>query len=484
MCNICGQPNYIRCSCASSQPFCDQCAEDSVCTEVIDSSCVIYHFGNTQLPSRLINLGLPNGSSAQTIFEAIDAEFGKIGGGPITVTDTNAIHVTQDGPGGRHLTPFLILSDQSGNTAIINEDGLYVPLPDNLYKVQVDGSHIPYYLEDALIGGTDGIVSLSFEPSNGILFGLPTINVLALVETIVNDPTLIDLISTGVVNDIINNPTLITTLTNSVVNTILNNPTFLTALTTAIENAILNDSNFITALTQTIINNPAAKGFLCAAFKDCDSSGSTDCVAPVVTSATSIVSPTGGTAVLTINYTDASPIPNGYEVFYRKAGTTDIYATAGPFPPSSSPIVIGGIPVQDYEGYVESDCGGGDFSSGSTFVTSNAPVDFTVLVRNDAFDMVITNVTGIDAFTLPHDVPEGSQVTGTHTGSDTKTITVSGTAVGTVSYTLQIFVNEIPYIGACFQDAGGIANWSHSFPGIFYRATDVIRVSLTGGEHC
>lgn len=357
MCSVCGQSNYIRCNCQSEIPFCDQCAEDNICIDKMDLACFIYHFGNPTQPTRLINLGLPNGSSAQTIFEAIDSVLGTSGNGPISVTDTNAIHIIVDGPGNRHLTPFLILSEQSGNTAVIKEDGLFVPTPENLYKVQVDADHIPYYLEDAIIGGTDGIVSISFEPTDGILFALPIVNIPILIDQVVNDSS------------------LITSLTSAVVTSIVNNSSFLSTLTNAVENAILNDSSFITALTQTILNNPASLSLLCQNLNncnfDCNCSGSTGvCPAPTINSA-NVMLTAGSTVQLTVDYNDSTPPPaDGYLIFYRPVGSSSPYSVAGPFAPSSSPIQIAGLPVDNYEGYLESDCGG-SFSSGVTFVTDD-----------------------------------------------------------------------------------------------------------------
>src|SRR5271155_5794579 len=176
----------------------------------IDSACVIYHLFN-QSPTRFINLGLPNETPVQTILEAIDSYLGAVQAGRSSVMSTNAISLTGNGSPGLPLIATLLLSHTSGNTAIINSDGLFVPLPPALYKVQVGVGFAPYYLEDALIGGTDGIVSLSFEPVDGILFGLPSIDL----------PTLINSITT--------NSELISNLTNSVLNQIITNESFLTS---------------------------------------------------------------------------------------------------------------------------------------------------------------------------------------------------------------------------------------------------------------
>jgi hypothetical protein len=457
MCSICGRPDYVRCDCQSAQPFCDQCAEDSVCLDKLDSACLIYHFGNPALPTRLINLDLPNGSSAQTIFEAIDAALGRSGSGPLSSTDTNAIHLLLDGPGNRHITATLILSAQSGNTAVINSDGLFVPLPNNLYKVQVDGSHIPYYLEDALIGGTDGIVSLSFEPSNGILFGLPSINMTAVVDAITGNQALIDSLSGSILNDL------------------LNNPSYFSQLLGAIETGILNDPNFITALTQAILNNPAAKALLCSELEACLNPTGSTCNAPIITDATTMISSTGGTVVLTITYTDASPLPDdGYLVFYRKFGSLGAYTSAGPFPNSSSPIIIPGLSPSDYEGYVESDCDG-SFSSGATFVTNDY---YNVDITNDLPNLVITNVTGIGGFTFSGPVPVGGRDTGVHTAF-TAIIQVTTTGIAAITGNLALVRNGI--VIDCINIPSSTTPGVLTFTSQTFVGTDLIQIELNTG---
>jgi hypothetical protein len=161
----------------------------------IDSSCEIYHL-LSQSPSKLINLGIPNGSSAQFIFESIDSYLGGLASniGPITPVSTNAIRFQASGVGNRTLTPTLILA--SGNTQIasITSNGLFVPdLRD--WKVKVNASDFPDYLVNKLIGGIDpsGIVSITTEidPSGSNLVAiLPDINVVALANNTLFDSAL------------------------------------------------------------------------------------------------------------------------------------------------------------------------------------------------------------------------------------------------------------------------------------------------------
>lgn len=83
-------------------------------------------------------------------------------------------------------------------------------------------------------------------------------------------------------------------------------------------------------------------------------------------------------ATLTLNFTNASPAPaNGYRVKYRLKGTSDVYTTLSPSP-SASPAIITGInEANNYEGTIESDCGGGLFSSVATFSTCTCPSGYS-----------------------------------------------------------------------------------------------------------
>jgi hypothetical protein len=161
----------------------------------IDSNCVIYHlFG--QIPTKLINLGLPNKSSAQTIFEAIDKYLGVLAGniGPITPVSTNAISFTGAGPGNRILTPTLVLASGTTQIASVLPTGLFVPDVRD-WKVKINATDFPGYLNDKLIGGIDpsGIVSITTEvdPEGPNLVGiLPDINVVALANNAAFDAAL------------------------------------------------------------------------------------------------------------------------------------------------------------------------------------------------------------------------------------------------------------------------------------------------------
>lgn len=260
MCIICGKPPYIQCDCTPPVPFCDQCESDERCRTSLDSSCVIYHY-DTDKPTKLVNLGLPNGTSAEKIFEAIDALIGKQFQTPFTPKDTNTIHWTVLGAYGHSPRADVEVSEQSGNTLVKQNIGLYVPA-DN-YKIKTDDFDIPDVLQTKLIGGTDGIITISVnkvgEGSTNLLEIVPKIDVLALLNKIDTEfrHEFCDL-----VNDCITAPP----------------------------------------------------------------SGDTEvCEAPTITSALSELQG-DGTSTLTVTFTPPSPAPaDGYTIYYRKKGTGGAY---------------------------------------------------------------------------------------------------------------------------------------------------------------
>jgi hypothetical protein len=206
MCDICGSPNYLRCNCQSSQPFCDQCAEDSVCVEKIDSSCVIYHFGNPSAPSKLTCLGMPNGSTAEQIFERIDQLVCSQFNFPLIAVQTESIHLTLSGLANHTIEADLNISSQPGNAIQLFSDGVYVASSGETFKVKVDANAPPRYLADAVLGGTDGCVNIDINDESGFLQIQPSIDVECLVLRICADPVasanLAECLVTDIVGDI------------------------------------------------------------------------------------------------------------------------------------------------------------------------------------------------------------------------------------------------------------------------------------------
>src|SRR5688572_8283807 len=124
MCYICGQPTCSNPDfCVSQQPFCDQCANETNCVHKMDSQCVIYHF-NTDTPSLLINLQLPNGTSVEKILEKIDSLIGSQFNFPFTPQDTITVKWTPGGSFGYSPQANVAISSQSGNTLVVKDDGL------------------------------------------------------------------------------------------------------------------------------------------------------------------------------------------------------------------------------------------------------------------------------------------------------------------------------------------------------------------------
>lgn len=200
MCNICGNPDYLRCNCQSTQPYCDQCSGDNTCENVLDLQCAFYHLqtvgGPTPPPSKLINLGLLNGASAQQIVEAIDALIGTNFNIPFKPVDTDSISWATGGPAGHTPKANVNLSEESDNQIVLLSDGLYVPSGSggDDHKVKVDVGDNPDYLEDQIEGGDDGIVFNTVINDGGILKILPTIDISALLSLIINTPGYLNLL--------------------------------------------------------------------------------------------------------------------------------------------------------------------------------------------------------------------------------------------------------------------------------------------------
>jgi hypothetical protein len=136
---------------------------------VLDSASVFYHLFNNQI-SNLLNLGLPNGTPVQTILDAIDSQLGNINistwiipnlksyfpdisftnlkafgqavdlefgainaalvgisgsTGPISATNTETIDFTLSGPLNRNISAVVNVSATSGNTLVVEADGLF-----------------------------------------------------------------------------------------------------------------------------------------------------------------------------------------------------------------------------------------------------------------------------------------------------------------------------------------------------------------------
>jgi hypothetical protein len=200
MCNICGQPDYIRCNCVSQQPYCDQCDNDSKCVEKVDAQCVIYHF-NSQEPSGLVNLGIPNNTDLETILEAIDDLVANGFNVPFSPTNTDTINWSPGGIANHSPSANVVVSSDPGNEISIRTNGLFAARFNPNYFVKPDAASAPGYLINKLVGDSDaeGIISLNFAMDNGVLKGTPGINLTNLFANLLNfvDTPSIDFLVSG-----------------------------------------------------------------------------------------------------------------------------------------------------------------------------------------------------------------------------------------------------------------------------------------------
>lgn len=174
------------------EPFCEQCGADNVCREKLDAKCVIYHSDNVQ-PTHLQNLAMPNLSSAEAIFEAIDDLIGNSFNVPIIVTPTNSILLTASGASNHTLKADLIISPDAGNIVQIKNNGVYASNTQD-WKVKVNAADTPGYLVEQLVGGTDSIVSISTIVASGQIQIQPSIDLTALVAQLCQRPAFMNCI--------------------------------------------------------------------------------------------------------------------------------------------------------------------------------------------------------------------------------------------------------------------------------------------------
>lgn len=183
LCGVCGQ-DYLRCNCESQQPFCEQCAEDTECNFEMDSACVFYHPNQTDPPSKLTNLGMPNGSSAQSIFEAIDAFLNNNANVPITIVNTSTVTLTASGTAKHTIAAEVNLSPDFNNQLEIRNNGLYSRPYNENFWVKVNAADAPDYLENQITGGTDGIISINTFVESGKVKVQPMLDIQCLINAI------------------------------------------------------------------------------------------------------------------------------------------------------------------------------------------------------------------------------------------------------------------------------------------------------------
>jgi hypothetical protein len=135
---------------------------------------------------------MPNGSSAEAIFEKIDSLICSalrpwIPGNTSTI-DLNLSAGTLPFV----LTGVVNISAVAGNTLSVNSDGLYVPTYVNPFQVKVDTTAPPRYLANAVVGGTDGCVSITTPDISGMLNIQPSLNLQCLANLICDTPAILN----------------------------------------------------------------------------------------------------------------------------------------------------------------------------------------------------------------------------------------------------------------------------------------------------
>lgn len=188
-CTVCGE-SYLRCQCESQQPYCDQCNEDNKCNFEMDSLCVIYHPYNDS-PSQLTNLNMPNGSNLEDILEAIDDFLGNNANVPISIIPSPTVDLITSGVAGHTLQANVKVSSDVLNQLEVRANGLYAKPYNENYLVKVNAADAPNYLENQLIGGTDGIVSITTSTVAGQVRVQPSINIENLLNEIRDNPDFI-----------------------------------------------------------------------------------------------------------------------------------------------------------------------------------------------------------------------------------------------------------------------------------------------------
>jgi hypothetical protein len=186
-CSVCGSIDYINCGHYFATPYCDQCDENDNCNSEMDAACVLYHPtypGQTTPTSNLVNLALPNGSSAQTIFDAIDAKLGTIGAQGIVPVQSGNVLLTVSGANNRSLRADVVPSPNSGNLVTVLSNGVYVANPNPNYLVKVDAGSAPDYLFNQMTGETNGCVSINVLDNSGQVVLQPVFDITCFATTL------------------------------------------------------------------------------------------------------------------------------------------------------------------------------------------------------------------------------------------------------------------------------------------------------------
>lgn len=176
------------------EPFCEQCGDGNVCVEKLDAKCVVYHLDTTD-PSNLGQWGVGNNTSVEEILEKINDLVGSSFNVPLTVVDTSTVNLTASGYANHTLQADVKISADADNIIVAKSDGLYAAAVAD-WKVKVDATDVPDYLENQVVGSTDGVVSVTIIKVGGQLVFQPSIDLTQLLTEINNSEELTALFCT------------------------------------------------------------------------------------------------------------------------------------------------------------------------------------------------------------------------------------------------------------------------------------------------
>lgn len=158
-------------------PFCKECPENNDCFPKLDANCVIYNIDNTKV-SKLNNLGIGSGASASYIFEEIDRFISNGSNIDLKIQTSPSVLLTAIGAAGHTLKAEVKISADAANQLSLKNDGLFVGIDSiGLGKVKVNSADTLDYLQNQIIGATDGIISIDTPVVSNTIEVTPSLNI-------------------------------------------------------------------------------------------------------------------------------------------------------------------------------------------------------------------------------------------------------------------------------------------------------------------
>lgn len=179
-CQTCGQ---APCSCAfTSEPYCDQCSEDTPCTFKLDAACVFFHWKCTN-PVGLPNLGINCNTSLEEILTILDDLVGNNFNTPFIGQESETISWVMGGIAGHSPTAQVKVSEDDGNIIVIHSDGIYA-------SADAEDIIALFAIDEPSGGECIGIqVALG---DDGKIHIIPTLDIACLVEQLFESDTFCD----------------------------------------------------------------------------------------------------------------------------------------------------------------------------------------------------------------------------------------------------------------------------------------------------